>query len=1672
MSTIHRIDELIFDCSFDSMAIANEYETEMNTWLTASLLPAIDVILNEFDEAESVLRLDHIEIDLGNISNNDFYVELIRRLQEKLSDKLRGIRKDDQQPELESRDILPAKRFSKIQSDLEKLQDFLLTGSMPWHIDTADAHVHEKMLQQVLQEAGEALVILLKRASVPDRVIFIKRLVSQFSQHHLENLLSKISPTHAHLLLDFLMVYRFAMIESGFVPGTQAEWIDTLWIRLFEFLFDDSRLPDSPVILLGEFVKKMAVLQAQDPVLLLQTTILQTAKQLRKEGKIRDTLYVSLQTLHAYPVDLTQISEEDLALVTHGGDDTSLARNNLDRLEGNEEAGKTEAPRQTETVDELLYLRIVAALRKAKLMEIESAGSDSAESGNAALKLRLRNLLRSAELRAQLASKLPESILLDITCLLAPQMAALIEQLLAQTEKLYRRPAVTHRSSRKHWRQQIWAASLAYLQTASRPGTEPAAYIQAIAQGLLGEADPQTLLRAWYDALDQSKTFGTLHTTLQIFQEKAPARDQTPEETAAIDVNGQSEENRNYWELHQRLTTDKQLTERRDIRAVLEELATKYPAQLQRIYQDLRNGRIDLTMAQLNATELRHLVEILLKTGSSIASADRRIFQEAIETQADQVRDQQPYYRQLLEDLLQGREIDLEAIAKMAQRAAGRNDNNNPGWNKAAKAESTNTQSTTQPERKSEIRATHTALYLRILVALRKARLAETESAVPDTAEVRVIALKQQLRDLIRLPELRIQLVSKLPQQILLDITYLLAPQMAALIEQLLAQGDKLYQSTGITGRSAQTHWKQQIWMASLAYLLAEADSDLEPAAYIQAIAQSLPGEADPQTLLRAWYDALNQSKAFGTLHTILQTLSTSEPQWGQPNAAWKKEAKAKGIEVTEKAEEIESTNAQSTAEATRQSKAVNEPLNSRIVAALRKAKLIEIESAASDSAESGNAALKLRLRNLLRSAELRAQLASKLPESILLDITCLLAPQMAALIEQLLAQTEKLYRRPAVTHRSSRKHWRQQIWAASLAYLQTASRPGTEPAAYIQAIAQGLLGEADPQTLLRAWYDALDQSKTFGTLHTTLQIFQEKAPARDQTPEETAAIDVNGQSEENRNYWELHQRLTTDKQLTERRDIRAVLEELATKYPAQLQRIYQDLRNGRIDLTMAQLNATELRHLVEILLKTGSSIASADRRIFQEAIETQADQVRDQQPYYRQLLEDLLQGREIDLEAIAKMAQRAAGRNDNNNPGWNKAAKAESTNTQSTTQPERKSEIRATHTALYLRILVALRKARLAETESAVPDTAEVRVIALKQQLRDLIRLPELRIQLVSKLPQQILLDITYLLAPQMAALIEQLLAQGDKLYQSTGITGRSAQTHWKQQIWMASLAYLLAEADSDLEPAAYIQAIAQSLPGEADPQTLLRAWYDALNQSKAFGTLHTILQALIVNALERDQTVSEESIPITRPVTAQKKDLAESEVSYAREESALIDFDALLNRMQSADVSEEIYIDNAGQALVAPYLPRLFTLLKLVEDGAFVDRRAAERAVHLLQFIVNEQTHSPEYQLILNKILCGISTGIPICREVDISENEKKIIEGLMHGMIQNWKTIGNTSISGLRETFLQRKGKLQLKEDGMWYLTVEPGVFDMLLDSLPWSFSVIKHAWMERAVHVSWR
>ena len=168
----------------------------------------------------------------------------------------------------------------------------------------------------------------------------------------------------------------------------------------------------------------------------------------------------------------------------------------------------------------------------------------------------------------------------------------------------------------------------------------------------------------------------------------------------------------------------------------------------------------------------------------------------------------------------------------------------------------------------------------------------------------------------------------------------------------------------------------------------------------------------------------------------------------------------------------------------------------------------------------------------------------------------------------------------------------------------------------------------------------------------------------------------------------------------------------------------------------------------------------------------------------------------------------------------------------------------------------------------------------------------------------------------------------------------------------------------------------------------------------------------------------------------------------------------------------NEVIYVANAGLVLAGAYLERLFGMLGLAEREAFVSPEAAERAVHLLQYLATGRTGTPEPLLVLNKVLCGMPLGTPVRREFEITPQESQAIDGLLTAMIAHWKILGHTSIAGLRESFLQREGRLSFNEEDGWQLQVEPRSFDMLLDQLPWGYSLQKLPWMKEALHVEWR
>jgi hypothetical protein len=168
---------------------------------------------------------------------------------------------------------------------------------------------------------------------------------------------------------------------------------------------------------------------------------------------------------------------------------------------------------------------------------------------------------------------------------------------------------------------------------------------------------------------------------------------------------------------------------------------------------------------------------------------------------------------------------------------------------------------------------------------------------------------------------------------------------------------------------------------------------------------------------------------------------------------------------------------------------------------------------------------------------------------------------------------------------------------------------------------------------------------------------------------------------------------------------------------------------------------------------------------------------------------------------------------------------------------------------------------------------------------------------------------------------------------------------------------------------------------------------------------------------------------------------------------------------------VGELLPVGNAGLVLVAPYMPRLFMMLGLSDERAFTSPQAAERAALLLQLMVTGEAAAPEPALVLNKLLCGIELALPVPRELAPTEAERSAVDGLLAAVIQHWKVLGTTSLAGLRETFLQREGRLQ-HADEHWQLNIEPRPFDMLIDQLPWGYATIRHPWMKEVLHVEWR
>jgi len=162
--------------------------------------------------------------------------------------------------------------------------------------------------------------------------------------------------------------------------------------------------------------------------------------------------------------------------------------------------------------------------------------------------------------------------------------------------------------------------------------------------------------------------------------------------------------------------------------------------------------------------------------------------------------------------------------------------------------------------------------------------------------------------------------------------------------------------------------------------------------------------------------------------------------------------------------------------------------------------------------------------------------------------------------------------------------------------------------------------------------------------------------------------------------------------------------------------------------------------------------------------------------------------------------------------------------------------------------------------------------------------------------------------------------------------------------------------------------------------------------------------------------------------------------------------------------------FVSNAGLVLLAPYLPVLFKRLSLTEGDLFVNQDTRVRAMLVIEYAIHGRTKFEQHELPLNKVLVAANIDISIPNVIELTEDEKYVVDCMLMAVINNWDKMKNTSVDGLRESFLVREGKME-EHDDFYKLTVERKAYDVLLSTLPWSFNIIQLKWMKKAIHVKW-
>lgn len=190
---------------------------------------------------------------------------------------------------------------------------------------------------------------------------------------------------------------------------------------------------------------------------------------------------------------------------------------------------------------------------------------------------------------------------------------------------------------------------------------------------------------------------------------------------------------------------------------------------------------------------------------------------------------------------------------------------------------------------------------------------------------------------------------------------------------------------------------------------------------------------------------------------------------------------------------------------------------------------------------------------------------------------------------------------------------------------------------------------------------------------------------------------------------------------------------------------------------------------------------------------------------------------------------------------------------------------------------------------------------------------------------------------------------------------------------------------------------------------------------------------------------------------------------------ENPPIQYDSAQSTSDFPANSPNRYVNDAGLVIAGNFIPTLFSRSDIhlsTFDPAQNERPSPNhyRAMLMLTYLVDGSTSYRHPPSDLIKLLSGVTVDVDPPQDMQLSDNEIRLCDQMLAAILANWSILRGTSVASLRETFLQREGRLDI-EGGSYRLIVQRKTVDVLVDQIPWSFSVIYFPWMAAPLLTTW-